>query len=327
MSDGQISVRVARVETVAERIKRVRLVSKDGGPLPMFSAGSHIVVTMREPNRTIKNAYSLMGPIGDTEGYEISVLRTTDSHGGSKFVHEHLYEGSVISISHPSNLFSLDLRARKHLLIAGGIGITPLMSMADQLSLLGYQFELHYSTRTPGSGAYVGDLKARYGKRLHHYQTVSGLRIDLPKLLGQQPLGTHLYVCGPEAMIEQVLAQAKKMGWPDQNVHAEHFGAPKGGAPFVVTLARSGRQIKVREDETILQALEAAGLEPPFLCRGGACGQCETRVTACDGVVQHNDHYLSEEEKESGGKIMICVSRLRGAQLTLDIDEQASGSR
>jgi ferredoxin-NADP reductase len=323
MSGNEIPVRVARVETVAERIKRVRLVSSNGQPLPMFSAGSHIVVTMRDGSKTIKNAYSLMGALDDTEGYEISVLRTTNSHGGSQFVHEKLYEGALVSVSHPSNLFSIDLRARKHLLIAGGIGITPIMSMADQLAALGAQFELHYSTRTPGAGAYVAELRARYGKKLHHYQTVSGLRIDLPVLLGQQPLGTHLYVCGPEPMIEDVLAQAKQLGWPSQNLHAEHFSAPKGGAPFTVELAQSGRRIEVKEDETILQAMEAAGLEPPFLCRGGACGQCETRVVSCDGTIQHNDHYLSDEEKSSGDKIMICVSRLKGTHLTLDLEDKS----
>lgn len=322
MSGSEIPVRVARVETVAERIKRVRFVSRNGQPLPLFSAGSHIVVTMRNGSKTMKNAYSLMGALSDTEGYEISVLRTTDSHGGSKFVHEKLYEGTLVTISHPTNLFAIDMRARKHLLIAGGIGITPMMSMADQLSTLGHQFEIHYSTRTPGSGAYVSELKTRHGKKLHHYQTVSGLRIDLPRLLGQQPLGTHLYVCGPESMIEDVLTKAKQLGWPSQNLHAEHFSAPKGGAPFAVELAQSGRLIQVKEDETILQALETAGVEPPFLCRGGACGQCETRVMSFDGVIQHNDHYLSDDEKCSGEKIMICVSRLKGTRLTLDLEDK-----
>lgn len=319
MSETEIPVRVARVETVAERIKRIRLVPRDGNPLPKFSAGSHIVVTMRDGSKTIKNPYSLMGDVGDTEGYEISVLHTTNSHGGSKFVHEKLFEGAFVTISHPTNLFALDMRASKHLLIAGGIGITPMMSMADQLASLEKPFEIHYSTRTPSSGCYVAELRSRYGRRLHHYQTVSGPRIDLQGLLEQQPLGTHLYVCGPEAMINDVLNLAKEAGWPSQHLHAEHFSAPKGGAPFMVQLARSGKSITINEDETILQALEAAGLEPPYLCRGGACGQCETRVVACDGTIQHNDHYLSDEEKASGEKIMICVSRLKGNSLTLDL--------
>lgn len=319
MSETEIPVRVARIETVAERIKRVRLVPCDGNPLPRFSAGSHIVVTIRNGPRTIKNPYSLMSSVDDTEGYEISVLHTQESHGGSRYIHEKLFEGAFVSISHPTNLFALDMRASKHLLIAGGIGITPILSMADQLSALEKSFEVHYSTRTPNSGAYVSELKSKYGRRFHHYQTVSGPRIDLAELLAQQPLGTHLYVCGPDSLIDDVLNTAKAMGWPSQHLHAEHFSAPKGGAPFTVQLAQSGKAIKINEDETILQALEAAGLEPPYLCRGGACGQCETRVVDCDGVIEHNDHYLSDEEKASGEKIMICVSRLKGATLTLDL--------
>ena len=117
-----------------------------------------------------------MGSLSDTSSYEISVLKTEKSHGGSQFVHDRLYEGAAVSISHPFSLFPLDMRARKHLLIAGGIGITPIMSMADQLALLEKPFELHYSTRTPASGAYVELLKSKYGRKVHHYQTVSERR-------------------------------------------------------------------------------------------------------------------------------------------------------
>lgn len=316
---GEIPVRVTRIEDVADRIKRVSLAPVDGGTLPNFSAGSHVVVTMRDGGKRIKNPYSLMGPLDDTSRYEISVLRTDHSHGGSAFIHEKLAEGDVLEISHPSNLFSLDFRGRKHLLIAGGIGITPIMAMAEQLADLNEAFDLHYVTRTATSGAYVAHLKDRHGHHLHHCQTDQCGRTDFKEVLAQQPLGTHLYVCGPEAMIEDVLKIAKESGWPDQHVHAEHFSAPRGGLPFKVILARSGRTIEVKEDESILQALEAAGLEPPYLCRGGACGQCETDVSACDGSIAHHDHYLSDEDKKSGKKIMICVSRLNGPSITLDL--------
>lgn len=319
MSSADISVRVARVETVAERIKKIRFVPVDGQPLPTFSAGAHTVVTMRSGEKTIKNPYSLMGAIGDTSGYEISVLKTNNSHGGSLFVHERLYEGAFVTISHPSNLFSLDLRARKHLLIAGGIGITPIMAMADQLSQIGAAFELHYSTRTPSSGAYVDTLKQKYGRRFHHYQTVSARRIDLANLLGQQPLGTHLYVCGPDVMIDDVLRLAREAGWPEQHLHAEHFSSPRGGEPFDVELTQSKKTVRVNEDQSILQALESAGLEPAYLCRGGACGQCESGVASCDGNILHYDHYLTDEEKQAGRKIMICVSRIKGPRIALEL--------
>lgn len=319
MSGGEIRVRVARIDKVAERIKRVRLVPVDGSKLPTFSAGAHTVVTMRNGSKTVKNPYSLMGRLDDSTGYEISVLRANNSHGGSSFVHEQLREGDFVSISPPANLFALDLRARKHLLIAGGICITPIMAMAAQLSQIGAPFELHYSTRTPTSGAYVDELKLKYGYRLHHYQTLLAQKMDIAVLLGQQPLGTHLYVCGPQGMIDDVLKFARHAGWPDQHVHAEHFTAPRSGLPFDVELARSARTIHVGEHESILQALESAGLEPPYLCRGGACGQCETAVVSCDGSILHYDHYLSDEEKQEGRKIMICVSRVKGSRITLDL--------
>ena len=193
------------------------------------------------------------------------------------------------------------------------------MAMAEQLSLIGAPFELHYSTRTPSSGAYVDEMKQKLGRKFHHYQTVSAQRIDLANLLGQQPLGTHLYVCGPDAMIEDVLRLAKEAGWPSQHLHAEHFTAPRGGLPFDVELAKTGKTIRVQEDESVLQALESAGLEPPYLCRGGACGQCETGVVSCDGSILHYDHYLTDEEKQEGRKMMICVSRIKGSRITLDL--------
>jgi ferredoxin-NADP reductase len=319
MSGAEIRVRVSRIETVADRIKRVRLVPANGAALPTFSAGSNIVVTLRDGTRRIKNSYSLMGPLGDTDAYEISVLRTDNTHGGSHFIHEKLHEGDEITISHPNNLFPLDFRARKHLLIAGGIGITPIMAMAEQIQAMGGAYELHYSTRTPGSGAYVETLLTKHGRRMHHYQTHSSPRMDIGAILAQQPLGTHLYVCGPDTMIEAVLKLAREAGWPEQHLHAEHFTAPRGGAPFDLELTKSKQTVRVREDESILQALEEAGLEPPYLCRGGACGQCETAVASCDGTLLHYDHYLTDEEKKAGNKIMICVSRIKGSHLALDL--------
>jgi len=319
MTHVEIPVRVARIEMVADRIKSVRLMRTDGLPLPAFSAGSHVLVHLRAGSRTIKNPYSLAGPLHDTSWYEIAVLKAENSRGGSRFVHEQLHEGAQITISPPVSLFSLDLRARKHLLIAGGIGITPIMSMAAQLSELGAPFELHYCTRTHASGAYLDALKEAYGSRLHHYESARARRIDIERLLPQQPLGTHLYICGPQAMIEDVMRQARDAGWPTQHLHAEHFAAPSGGHPFDVKLLKSGRTIHVKEDESILQSLEDAGLTPPYLCRGGACGQCETSVASCDGSILHFDHYLSDEEKQAGNKIMICVSRLKGSRITLDL--------
>jgi ferredoxin-NADP reductase len=260
-----------------------------------------------------------MGSTLDRSHYEITVLKTVDSRGGSTFMHDWVTPGTQLIISHPINLFPIDHRGRKHILIAGGIGITPLIPMAEQLALWNRPFELHYAMRDAARGAHAERLKAAFGDRVQLYRNSEDERIPLASLLERQPLGTHLYVCGPERMIEAVLDGARAAGWPNENVHAERFVGPPGGAPFLVRLARAGITVEVGEHQSLLEAIEAAGVEPPYLCRGGACGQCETKVVSCDGSLLHNDHYLSPRDRESGVKIMICVSRLRGRELVVDL--------
>jgi len=320
MSGGvQIPVRVAAIETVGRDIKRFRLEPRSGEPMPRFSGGSHVVVTMQSGAQTYRNPYSLMGSPDDGSRYEISVLRTGQSRGGSHFMHDTAAVGTALTISHPINLFPIDQRGRKHILIAGGIGITPFMAMAEQLDLLGQPFELHYAMRSAACGAYAESLAARYGRRVHLYQSDQGRRIPLAQLLDHQPLGTHLYVCGPGAMIEWVMSSARGAGWPKESLHFERFLPPPSGTTFEVRLALSNRTVPVGEHESILEAVEAAGIDAPYLCRGGACGQCETAVLSADGELDHMDHYLTPEEKGAGRQIMICVSRLKGRVLELDL--------
>lgn len=314
-----IAVRVAEIEAVANGIKRFRFVAADGKPLPEFSGGAHTVVTMRDGNRVRRNPYSLMGSPYDGSSYQISVLRTVDSRGGSVFMHDQVAKGSELTISQPVNLFPVDRRGRKHLLIAGGIGITPFLAMMVQLTREDLPFELHYANRSADRGAYVDQLKAIYGHRIHTYYDDQKQVLPLARLLEGQPLGTHLYVCGPTGMIDWVLSSARTEGWPGENVHSERFLAPPSGKPFWVNLVKSQKKFEVGEYQSVLEAVEAAGVDAPYLCRGGACGQCETSVVACTGSLKHNDHYLSDDEKASGKKIMICVSRIEGGNLVLDL--------
>lgn len=314
-----IPVRVAEIETVAEGVKRFRFVTRDGSPFPEFSGGAHCVVTMHDGGTVRRNPYSLMSSPFDSSAYQISVLRTADSRGGSTFMHDKVKVGSELMLSQPMNLFPIDRRGRRHLMIAGGIGITPFMSMMLQLERESLPFELHYANRTPARGAYVEHLKNLYGHRIHTYFDDKGEALPLARLLESQPLGTHLYVCGPSGMIDWVLSSARAAGWPDENVHSERFLAPPSGKPFKVELAKSKKAITVGQYQSVLEAVEAAGVDAPYLCRGGACGQCETRVISCDGAIHHNDHYLTDEEKASGQKMMICVSRIDGAGVTLDL--------
>jgi dimethylamine monooxygenase subunit B len=316
----EMPVRVTDVTQVAEHVKRFRLTRLDGKPLPVFSGGAHVVVSMHDEGRLRRNPYSLMSPPNDPSAYEISVLRVEKSRGGSAFMHERVKRGDSLVISQPLNLFPLDQRGRKHILVAGGIGITPFMAMMEQLSREGRPFELHYAVRTRAHGAYWKQLQERYGEhRVRTYCDAESLFIPVAELLEHQPLGTHLYVCGPGGMIDGVLGSAREAGWPEQNLHCERFVAPPPGNPFQVVLQRSGKEVAVGEHQSILEAVEAAGVDAPFLCRGGACGQCETAVVSVDGTLEHNDHYLAGAEKDSGRKVMICVSRFRGRELVLDL--------
>ena len=315
---AKIPVRVDAVVQVNDLIKRFRFVHRDGMPLPAFSGGAHVVVEMEMSGGRRLNPYSLMSDPGDTSAYEISVRRDDHGRGGSLHLHSAVKAGDAMVISPPVNLFALDHRARKHLMIAGGIGITPFLAQMAQLAQFGGKFELHYAARNAGLCAYGADLAARYGRAVNLYFDDLGQKVDLPRLLATQPLGTHLYVCGPKPMIAWVLGAASAAGWPDGAVHSEEFLAPPPGKVFEVTLAASGKTVQVATHQSLLEAIEAAGVDAPYLCRGGACGECETKVLGCDGHLLHHDHWLTDAQKAGGAAIMPCVSRFEGASLVLD---------
>ena len=319
MSGGaKLQVRVESVTPVNELITRFRFVARDGKDLPAFSGGAHTVVEMDDHGTRRLNPYSLMSDPEDTSGYEISVRRDDQGRGGSLYMHRHVRPGMEMVISHPVNLFALDNRARKHLMIAGGIGITPFLAQIAQLTHFGGRFELHYSARSKALGAYMDRLAAAHADRVQFYFDDQGQQIDLGRVLSMQPIGTHLYVCGPKGMIAWVLSTAEAMGWPKLALHSEEFQAPGTGTPFEVRLAASGRTITVGTTQSLLEAMEVAGVDAPYLCRGGACGQCETNVHECDGTILHRDHWLSPEEQASNQKIMPCVSRFEGKTLVID---------
>lgn len=319
MSGGaKLHVRVAEVVPVNELITRFRFVSRDGSPMPAFSGGAHTVVEMDDHGLRRLNPYSLMSDPEDRSGYEISVRRDDAGRGGSLFMHRHVKPGMEMTLSYPVNLFALDNRAKKHLMIAGGIGITPFLAQIRQLTHFGGRFELHYAARNRGLGAYMDRLTSAHPDQVHCYFDEEKQAIDLARVLSNQPIGTHLYVCGPKGMINWVLSTAETMGWPKQALHHEEFLAPGTGLPFEVQLAASGKTLTVGTTQSLLEAMEAAGVDAPYLCRGGACGQCETNVVSCDGTILHRDHWLSPEEHAEGRKIMPCVSRFEGKTLVID---------
>lgn len=316
---SQLNLTVAAIEQVTPLVKHFTLMSADGASLPAFSGGSHVVVAMNIDGRTHRNPYSLMGSPANTSAYHISVRLQEHSRGGSQFMHEQVKVGSALQVTYPVNLFSLAKRAHKHLLIAGGIGITPFMSQIEDLRRLGSDFELHYGYRSPEHAAFSDSLKQRCGDRAHFYADSAGQRMDLQALFRQQPLGTHVYVCGPNAMVVAVIETARALGWPENHIHSEQFTAPSAGQPFNLRLAASNMEIVVPSDMSMLEAIEAAGVDAPYLCRGGACGRCELEVISADGSLAHHDHYLTEAEKASGKKILPCVSRANCSHVEVNI--------
>ena len=314
-----IPVRVVAVEQVTPQIKHFKLAAVDGARLPAFSGGSHIIVVMNDVDRVHRNPYSLLGVPAQLETYEIAVRRMEQSRGGSHFMHDSVGVGSTLEIAHPVNLFGLSKIGRKHILIAGGVGITPILGQMEDLHQDGVLYEIHYSVRSPEHAAFLSRLQQRAADRLKVYYDSSGQAIDFDGLLSTQPLGTHFYVCGPAGMIELVVAKARAWGWPESHIHWEQFSAPPAGEAFDVHLAKSRLDVHVVPDQSLLESIEAAGVEVPYLCRGGVCGFCRTDVVELDGELIHNDHYLSDEERASGRVIMPCVSRARCKKLVLDL--------
>jgi vanillate O-demethylase ferredoxin subunit len=232
-------------------------------------------------------------------------------------------EGDIVEISEPRNHFSLVDGATRSILVAGGIGITPIVSMAHQLHDGGASFELHYCARDADRMALRNDLQLvglAGGARL--YLDAEDTRIDFERVLGQPEQGTHLYVCGPSGFIAATLDAAQRYGWAANNVHREHFGVPQGnadvsGTPFTVKLAKSGESATVMPGETIVKALARIGVDIPVSCEQGVCGTCLTRVL--HGIPEHRDAYLMESEKAANDQILPCCSRAASDVLVLDL--------
>ena len=306
--------RVVDAEILSPGLKRFVLERDGGAAFPAASPGAHVVVTLHGGERRWKNAYSLVSP-PEAPRYEIIVRRTSPSRGGSTFMHERLAPGDAIDVAGPVNLFPIYRRARRHLLISAGVGITPFLSFLPVLRRDGLDFSLHHLGRAEDAAAIEALLAQHAGSDivLHPARTA----LDLAAVLAAEGLQTHLYVCGPQSFMDAVMAAARDAGWPDAKLHQEKFGAASGGAPFVATLARSGTRIEVGAEQTLLEAIEAAGIAAPSLCRGGACGQCQVPVLA--GVPDHRDHVLDEDARARGDTMMTCVSRSLGDTIVLDL--------
>lgn len=312
-----LEVRVACVDRLTPEIRRFTLVADRGIELPRYSAGSHVLVRIPGRNRDYRNPYSLIGNPSSTSTYQIAVRRAERSRGGSAHMHDAVKPGARLWISPPLNSFPIDRLAHRHLMIAGGIGITPFMAYVYELLAMDAAFELHYAFADRRRAALLEALPDLATGSLMLYDGSAGERVAPCRLLSTQPLGTHVYVCGPPTLIETVRRSAQALGWPRSHVHWEQFSAPATGRSFTVRLARSGRALRVRPDKSLLEALEEAGVPVPNLCRAGVCGHCRIRMLA--GEAEHCDDYLSDEDKAAQQHIMPCVSRARGDRITLDL--------
>ncbi|MDZ5461444.1 PDR/VanB family oxidoreductase [Azohydromonas lata] len=318
-----LRVRVARKAQEAEGICSLELTSVDGAALPPFSAGSHVDVHL---GGGVVRQYSLCNDPAETHRYLIAVLRDPASRGGSAAVHDAVKEGDELQISAPKNHFALAHEARHSLLLAGGIGVTPILCMAERLAVMGASFDLHYAARSRERAAFVQRIQgAAFADRaqFHFDDGPEAQRLDLAALLAQPQPGTHLYVCGPKGFMDAVLSSARAAGWGEQQLHWEFFSAGAEAAPrtgdeaFEVQLASSGRVITVAPDRTVTQALAEAGVEVLVSCEQGVCGTCLTRVL--QGTPDHRDVYLTPEEQAANDQFTPCCSRAKSARLVLDL--------
>ncbi|MGW0040705.1 PDR/VanB family oxidoreductase [Rhodococcus sp. NPDC003348] len=310
---------VAAVGMPADGVRHLRLVDPEGAPLPSFTPGSHVVVTcgVDDDGRPRRNSYSLTGPELEPDAYEISVRLDPAGRGGSRWIHD-LAPGDTVEIGRPRSAFAPVLTARHHLLVAGGIGVTPILSHVRAASTWGRSFEVHYVFR-PGDGPHLRELRELCGDRLRTFHTPAELWTELAPALLDRPLGTHLYACGPAPLIDELTARAADAGWPPARIHHEHFGvgALDAGQPFTLGLRRSGIDVPVPAGVSALEALEQHGVPVPNLCRQGVCGECRTATVG--GAAQHRDLYLTESEKSAGTHFMPCVSRAAGDRIEVDL--------
>jgi vanillate O-demethylase ferredoxin subunit len=320
-SASTLTVRVARKAQEATDICTFELVDVKGGPLPPFSAGSHVDVHL--PGGLTRQ-YSLCNDPKETHRYLIGVLRDPASRGGSKAMHEQVEEGQELQVSAPKNHFPLAHDAKRSLLLAGGIGVTPILCMAERLAITGAEFEMHYCSRSRERMAFHQRItSAGFANKVqfHFDDGAAAQKLDMSTVLAKPQPGTHLYVCGPKGFMDAVLTTARAQGWLESQLHYEFFAAEvaksDSDASFEIKLASSGRIVMVPNDKTVTQALSEAGVEVQTSCEQGVCGTCLTRVI--EGVPDHKDMYLTPEEQAANDQFTPCCSRSKTPMLVLDL--------
>ena len=315
-----LAVIVQKKTRAAEGISSFELTSTDGQALPAFSAGSHIDV--RIPGGLTRQ-YSLCNDSSEQHRYRIAVLRDPASRGGSTGMHDAVNEGDVIQISAPRNHFPLH-QAKHTLLFAGGIGVTPLLCMAQRLAAMGASFTLHYCTRSEERTAFREEIAASaFAAKVsfHHDAGEAAQKLDLETSLAKPDAETQIYVCGPGGFIDHVTSTAQAKGWNKDQLHLEYFGAvpqgKSGDGSFEVKIASTGITYPIAADISVTEALKAHGIEILTSCEQGVCGTCITRVL--QGEPDHRDMYFTGDEQAKNDQFTPCCSRSKSAVLVLDL--------
>jgi len=323
-----LSLRVAEARELNPVIRMLRLAAEDGRELPGFTAGAHIRVQVTLPDGAIDwRHYSLINfatarnATNAPVEYVIAVRKEAEGRGGSRFMHERVNPGDLLTIELPKNDFPLHTGPGGTVLVAGGIGVTPLASMAARRRAEGLPVRMHYAGRSRDLMAFLPELQALLGEDLRiHADAEAGAPLDIDALLDACPAGDRLYVCGPKVMLDAVLARTQARGWEHDRVHFELFTEPvaeAGDQAFEVELAQSGQRFTVPADQSVLDCLIEHGCDPMFDCKRGECGVCA--VPVLEGDIDHRDYVLTAREKALGNVMQICISRVKGPRLVLDI--------
>ncbi len=323
MSEAEIPVRVRQMRHEADTVLSIGFETLDGSPLPRADPGAHVDVILSDD---LRRSYSLTQALdGTTPGCTVAVHRDPASRGGSAHVHETLRVGDRLRLSRPKNQFPLDEKVAHSVLIAGGIGITPMLAMIRRLTELGRSWHLHYAARRRSAAAFLGELDAcaaasgGMGRITTHFDDeADGALIDIASVVADAGPEVHFYCCGPEPMLAAYEAASRAV--PKERVHAEYFSAREEAAReggFDVVLNRSGKVLHVEPGKTILDVLIANRVSVPFACTEGTCGTCETRVI--EGRPDHRDAILTDEERAHGDTMMVCCSGSKSARLVLDL--------
>jgi tetrachlorobenzoquinone reductase len=319
MQSDLLTLRLSAIRYEADGISSFEFQQPHLGALPSFSPGAHVDVHL--PNGLVRS-YSLSNDCAETHRYVVTVARDVNSRGGSSYMHDALRVGQELGVSAPLNHFALDEGAADTVLVAGGVGVTPIWCMTQRLLKLGRSFKVFYAARSRKNAAFLAQFEALarvHAGRVHlHFDDVSGL-LDIGKIVSDNAgAGTHLYCCGPGPMLNAFEAACADV--VPENVHIEYFKAkdtPVTAGGVELVLARSKKTVRVEPGKTVLDAVLEAGIDIPYSCMEGICGSCEVKVL--DGVPDHRDSVLSEKQRASNSTMLVCCSGAKSSRLVLDL--------